>query len=217
MEPLHAYRLAVAELGNALAEKLCAFIHRRFGLKLEPRFIPLYRATLRDQEGAQPAPKTRQPTCPTISAGSRRFQEVRQLALDLLRQHGLDDWRFAYNRRKQAMGLCVYHRRTIELSIHFVEYNGGEEILDTILHEIAHALVGPGHGHDAVWKRKCKEIGAKPMRCGEADMPAGRWQACCKSCGKQFHRHRKPKSLRRWYCRDCGPEQGKLQWREAAA
>ncbi len=89
------------------------------------------------------------------------FAEVRKLALDLLATHNLHDWSFAFNGRKQAMGLCVYHRRTIELSVYFVKRNSHEEILDTILHEIAHALVGPGHAHDAVWERKCLEIGAK--------------------------------------------------------
>ena len=51
-----------------------------------------------------------------------------------------------------------------------------DQVRDTILHEIAHALVGPGHGHDAVWKRKCREVGARPERCGQADMPEGRWR-----------------------------------------
>jgi predicted SprT family Zn-dependent metalloprotease len=113
------------------------------------------------------------------------------------------------------MGLCVYHRCTIEQSIHFVERNSADEIRDTILHEIAHALVGPGHGHDAVWKRKCVEIGARPERCGDADMPAGSWQSRCGHCGKDFHRHKRPKRARGWFCRDCGPERGKLVWREA--
>ena len=73
--------------------------------------------------------------------------------------------------------LCRYGTRTIELSVFLVDRNGPEEVRDTILHEIAHALVGPGHGHDAVWKRQCIEIGARPVRCGDADMPDGKWQA----------------------------------------
>src|SRR5438034_297105 len=129
--------------------------------------------------------------------------------------HGLHDWSFRFNRRKQAMGLCIYHLRTIELSIHFVDgSNPIDEIRDTILHEIAHALVGPRHGHDKVWKRKCLEIGARPQRCGQADMPEGRWQADCRSCGRAYHRYRKPKRLRGWFCRACGPERGSLGWRE---
>lgn len=138
---------------------------------------------------------------------------ARQLALQLLATHGLHDWSFAFNRRKRAMGFCRYDIRTIELSIYFVERNGHDLIRDTLLHEIAHALVGPDHGHDAVWKRQCLAIGAKPVRCSHADMPAGRWHAQCGCCGSRYHRHRKPKRLQGWYCRSCGLEKGPLVWR----
>src|SRR5205823_2547794 len=130
-----------------------------------------------------------------------RHREVPALALELISSHDLHGWKFAFNRRKRAMGLCVYQRKTIELSAYLVDRNGSEPIFDTILHEIAHALVGPKHGHDAVWKRKCTEIGARPERCGQADMPEGRWRAACPVCLKAFHRHRQPKQVRGWFCR----------------
>src|SRR5262245_60691348 len=57
--------------------------------------------------------------------------EVRKFALRLLAKHGLADWAFGYNRRKRTMGLCVYGRRLIELSLYLVSRNGAEEILDT--------------------------------------------------------------------------------------
>jgi predicted SprT family Zn-dependent metalloprotease len=137
------------------------------------------------------------------------------MALQLMARHGLHGWAFRFNRWKQAMGLCIYSRKTIELSIYFVERdNPVEEIRDTILHEIAHALAGHGHGHDKVWKRKCMDIGARPKRCGEADMPEGRWQAWCRGCGKSFHRYRKPTRGRGWFCRNCGPAKGRLAWKE---
>jgi predicted SprT family Zn-dependent metalloprotease len=138
---------------------------------------------------------------------------VPRLAQELLAAHGLADWSFAYNRGKRTLGLCIYQRRAIELSIHFVLRNSPEEIVDTILHEIAHALVGPAHGHDRVWKAKCLAIGARPVRCGQADMPEGSWQARCRECGEVFHRYRRPKRARGWHCRRCGPEQGQLIWR----
>lgn len=31
-----------------------------------------------------------------------------------------------------------------------------------LLHEIAHALLGPDHGHDQVWKDKALQIGCRP-------------------------------------------------------
>lgn len=136
------------------------------------------------------------------------------MALHRMAAHGLHGWVFRFNRCKQAMGLYSYHRKTIELSISFVERdNPVEEIRDTILHEIAHALVGPGHGHDKVWKRKCIEIGARPLRYRLADMPEGKWRARCWGCGCQFHRYRRPKRARGWFCRRCGPEVGRLVWK----
>jgi predicted SprT family Zn-dependent metalloprotease len=142
-----------------------------------------------------------------------RLEGVRKLAGKLLRAHALHDWSFVYNRRKRAMGFCCFSHRTIELSIHFVANNDPEAIVDTLLHEIAHALVGPKHGHDAVWKAKCREIGATPLRLGEANMPDGKWQADCRCCGRNYQRYRRPKRMRGWYCPHCGIELGRLVWK----
>jgi predicted SprT family Zn-dependent metalloprotease len=148
---------------------------------------------------------------------SPRALGVHKLACELLVRHGLRDWSFAFNRRKQEMGLCLYGPRTIFLSVHFIELNEDEAVRDTLLHEIAHALVGPGHGHDAVWRAKCLEVGAKPERCCfDVNMPAGRWRARCGGCGMVHCRHRRPKHMIGWYCRYCGQERGRLRWAHAA-
>jgi predicted SprT family Zn-dependent metalloprotease len=83
------------------------------------------------------------------------------------------------------------------------------------MHEIAHALVGPKHGHDDIWKTVCRRIGARPVRCyslDTVDMPKGRWKAQCNSCKKEFHRHRKPKHNGYLHCRSCGPVNGSLTY-----
>jgi predicted SprT family Zn-dependent metalloprotease len=147
-----------------------------------------------------------------------KLEEARATALALMDQHGLvaAGWVFAWNRRRCGMGLCVFPRNgrpgRIELSYHFVLRNPEAEIRDCVLHEISHALVGPGHGHDRTWKLKCIEIGARPERCGQADMPAGRWRAVCPRCGASFNRHRRPKRVTGWHCRGCGPARGPLTW-----
>ena len=149
---------------------------------------------------------------------SPRAREVHRLAGELLDAHGLHDWSFSFNRRKRDMGLCLYGPRVIQLSLYFVLLNDDAAVRDTLLHEIAHALVGPGHGHDALWKRKCLEVGARPERiCDDVNMPEGRWQARCGGCGMLHHRHRKPKHLLGWWCCHCGPERGRLLWRQAGA
>lgn len=144
---------------------------------------------------------------------SPRLDEVETLARRLMASHLLRGWSFRFNRSKTNMGLCRFDPRIIELSVYFAERNGEAAIRDTVLHEIAHALVGPGHGHDAVWRRMCERVGARPERLSyEVDMPMGRWQAICGGCGMRHHRHRRPKHMRGWFCRRCGPLKGKLAW-----
>lgn len=42
-----------------------------------------------------------------------------------------------------------------------------KEVTNTILHEIAHAIVGAKHGHDRVWRAKALEIGCDGQRCSD--------------------------------------------------
>ncbi len=151
---------------------------------------------------------------------SERAMAIRDVARRLLDEHGLSAWEFGFNSNVRRAGVCFYPYRTepgrIELSIHFIERNPDDEILDTILHELAHALVGPGHGHDKVWRAKCKQIGARPEACyaDNVDMPLGRWRATCPRCVAEYNRHRRPPLSDGWHCGSCGPRLGKLQWRE---
>jgi hypothetical protein len=39
-----------------------------------------------------------------------------------------------------------------------------DDIKNTILHEIAHAIVGENHGHRQVWQEKAIELGVKFRR-----------------------------------------------------
>lgn len=138
------------------------------------------------------------------------------LARTLMNQHGLGHWAFGYDRAKRRAGCCKHRIQTITLSIHYVIRNDDDEIKDTILHEIAHALAGPGAGHGHKWKAICRQIGAKPVRCYDSNrvnMPKGRYKATCGGCKKEFHRHRRvrPNSFR--YCTACGPERGLLSFK----
>ncbi len=76
--------------------------------------------------------------------GHARSLTVRRLARELLDRHGLRDWAFGFNRRVRGLGLCRHDLKVIELSWHFAQRNTEDEIIDTLLHEVAHALAGPG-------------------------------------------------------------------------
>jgi predicted SprT family Zn-dependent metalloprotease len=153
-------------------------------------------------------------------SGPRLLWTLEQ-AVALMAAHGLHAWTFRFNSNVRRAGVCHYPAPTrpgrIELSRHFVERNSDAEVVDTLLHEIAHALVGPRHGHDAAWRAKCREIGARPVRCygGTVDMPTGKWRAVCPSCSTAYDRHRRPRRLSGWFCRTCGPDRGPIRWRLA--
>jgi predicted SprT family Zn-dependent metalloprotease len=96
-------------------------------------------------------------------------QRAAMFAVDLMETHGLyrypNPWSFEFDNARARFGLCSFKRRVISLSRKLVQLTPEAEVLDTILHEIAHALAGPGAGHGRIWKLMAISIGAKPRRC----------------------------------------------------
>ena len=120
----------------------------------------------------------------------------------LLREHGLDDWTIVADRAKTRAGVCRFGKRQIGISAPLTTLHSEDEVLDTILHEIAHALVGPQHGHDAVWRAKAREIGCSGVGGGRPPAPRvpGDWVGRCPA-GHKKHRHRAPTRL--MSCGEC--------------
>lgn len=78
-----------------------------------------------------------------------------------MKKHGLvnSGWTFRWSKAKKYAGMCDFTKKEISLSKSLAEVRSIKETENTILHEIAHALVGLEHGHGSVWKRKHREIG----------------------------------------------------------
>jgi len=118
-------------------------------------------------------------------------------------QHGLEDWSFSFDNAKRRFGRCDGTMKKITMSRYLVELNDWDEVRQTALHEIAHALVGPSHGHDRVWLEKARELGHTGERCcSPAHIPESRYVGTCPSCGKEFRRERVSR-MGRYSCSSC--------------
>lgn len=124
------------------------------------------------------------------------------VAEGLLAEHGLVGWSVVLDGAKTRAGVCRPGRREIGLSRPLTELHGPAEVRDTVLHEIAHALVGTGHGHDAVWRATARRIGCTGQRTTSAPRPPGPWVGRC-AAGHVSTRHRRP--ARVVSCARCAP------------
>lgn len=163
--------------------------------------------------------------------------DAERLAVSLMRQHGLLErgWRFRFSSGRQQLGAAEVREqphpytgrpmqiKTIRLSRHLVRLNGEAEVRDTILHEIAHALAGPEHGHGPKWRAICHRIGARPQRLADETVitPPPRYELVCQGCRQVIARRHRRASIRwlaRAYCLACGPTTtGRLHLRDRQA
>lgn len=122
-----------------------------------------------------------------------RTADARRLARDLMDQHGLHEWKLVLDNARTRAGVCRAGRREIGLSRVLTELHDEAEVRDTVLHEIAHALVGPEHGHDAVWRAQALRIGCSGQRClsSSTPRPDAPWVGTC-AAGHEVRRYRRP-------------------------
>ena len=130
---------------------------------------------------------------------------AKQLAIQLMDKHGLLDkgWSFEFDTAKRRFGVCRFRSKRIGLSQPLTEANEVEQVQDTILHEIAHAIAGFAAGHGPEWKKVCVRIGCKPERCyssEDTNVIAGKYRAVCGGCGKVFNRHKRVPQGRKTAC-----------------
>jgi len=127
-----------------------------------------------------------------------------RLARGLIAEHGLDDWSFRFDRARRRAGLCRYDRREISLSGPLTVLYDEADVREVVLHEVAHALVGARHGHDARWRATARRIGASGRRLVREDSPQveGSWVGTCPA-GHRVSRHRRPQRVQA--CGQCSP------------
>lgn len=140
------------------------------------------------------------------------LRQARTLAIDLMNLHNLIGWRFRYDRAVRRLGYTQYGSKTISLSRALTVLNDEPQVKNTILHEIAHALLGAGHGHNNVWRSKAISIGCNGQRCTNSIVKVQpRFKIICALCGTSWPCHRKPRQLDYSFHKSCGKaSMGKL-------
>ena len=136
-----------------------------------------------------------------------RLYEIREMAERLLIGKGLyrDGWRFEFDNAVRRFGCCKYRQKCITMSRKLAVIATDDDIRNNVLHEIAHALAGPGKGHGPEWKRIAVEIGCTGDRCHTLPTHHGaKYVMTCPKCEKTWHRHRKPKHGLYGYKCPCG-------------
>lgn len=88
-----------------------------------------------------------------------------------LAEYNLDNWhvRVTADPTYTFLGMCSYKDNCIILNSHHVDIHPDEEVKDTILHEVAHALC-PNQNHNDIWKAKAIELGARPSPCSHLNL-----------------------------------------------
>lgn len=113
--------------------------------------------------------------CIVVIMNTKNPQDILRKYKELAQEHNLLGWsvRFLRKGTYRCYGLCNYRKRELSINQEFCEQASEEEILDVMLHEIAHALIfvhdypimgkkALGHGRE--WKMRCIEVGADPTR-----------------------------------------------------
>jgi hypothetical protein len=130
------------------------------------------------------------------------LHRVRGWADALIRLHLDESWSFAFDNAKRRAGLCDYTRKRISVSRYLAARYDDDTNHQTLLHEVAHALAGPGAGHGAQWKRVARDLGYVGGRThdGETATELAPWIGVCPT-GHTVFRHRRP--ARETSCSKC--------------
>ena len=137
-------------------------------------------------------------------------------AQTLIEQYLSPEWSFGFDRAVRRAGLCNFTKKRITLSLHLARLNSDEEVEQTLLHEIAHALVGPEAGHGKLWKQTAAQIGyhGGTKYNGPSLDQIAPWEGICPG-GHRVYRHRK--ATRPSSCAKCAPQFDKrylIEWRK---
>lgn len=88
----------------------------------------------------------------------KKIDQAQELGQKILDEHNVSH-KLKFNNTRNTVGTTNHDTKVITLSRFFVKLATVEDFKGVLLHEITHALLGPGHGHGPEFMAKCREIG----------------------------------------------------------
>ena len=131
---------------------------------------------------------------------AQSLDAVAARARELMARHGLEGWSFQFDDAMTRAGVCRYDTKVISMAREYCLRTPEPEWTDTLLHEIAHALAGRQHHHDAVWQQVARQIGCGAERCHDVEFAQPRYIVSCPRCRWAHTRNRRQRGLA---CRHC--------------
>lgn len=128
------------------------------------------------------------------------LKKAEQLAIEKIKQY-CPEYTFKWDNARSRFGYCSWKKKDISLSKGLILLNTEEQVLNTILHEIAHALT-PHQYHNRVWKKMAISIGCSGDRCYESSKvisPPKPYKGTCLNCGDEITAYKRTKGA----CKDC--------------
>lgn len=131
-----------------------------------------------------------------------KLNEISELCKDKIIETGAarNGYHFAgWTREMRTYGRTWFHSKEIKLSKALLPLQPPDLILDTILHECAHALLDkPGHGK--AWQEIAASIGAKPVALQPGVSVPAKWLLVCTACGWSWDRQRRTNVAGKYHC-----------------
>jgi len=147
-----------------------------------------------------------------------RWQLFHALCLYGMERHlDMSRWTFSYDNAKRRAGLCNYAEKLISISRYLIESHTLDSGLQTLAHEIAHALCGKNAGHGPVWLATAKSLGYRDEKFSGDEIARERapWVGTCPS-GHEHFRYRKPaRDLACGLCSRNYSTEFRITWRKA--
>lgn len=105
------------------------------------------------------------------------------IAEALLEKHDLRGWKAYWSGMRKSLAETDHREKQIVFSKYFISKASFEEFVGVALHEITHAMLGPGYGHGDEFVELCREIsGSDEYAVPSANFDISRYMFTCPEC-----------------------------------